>query len=134
MEENFSINESQKTIKLIADEIFSKPPKRKYITKKTDVHSIDDVWRLDIIDLRVYGPQKNRGYRYVSIVIDKSSKFRWTLLLKNKHVQTITKKCSSKFKKKTNLTETERGEELYNSLFQIFLNKDNINPCSRNNY
>ena len=107
--------------------------KRKYITKKTDVHSIDDVWRLDIIDLRVYGPEKNRGYGYVSIVIDKSSKFCWTVLLKNKHVQTITIKCSSKFKKKTNLTETERGKEFYNSLFQIFLNKNNINHCSRNN-
>ena len=32
----------QKTIKLFIDEIYSKPPKNKYATNKTDVLHIDD--------------------------------------------------------------------------------------------
>ena len=50
---------------------YSKPPKRKYISK----HYIDDTLSLDILDLKDYGPETNRGYRYVLVVIDTFSKF-----------------------------------------------------------
>ena len=44
-------------------EIYSKPPERKYSTNKTDFYHIDDFWSLDILDLKDYGPENNRGYR-----------------------------------------------------------------------
>ena len=47
---------SQKTIKTFTNEIYSKPPKMNYATNKTDVYSIDDIWSLDILDLKKYGP------------------------------------------------------------------------------
>ena len=61
---------TQKNIKRFIDEIYWKPPKKNYPTNKTDVYYIDDVWSLDILDLKVYGPENNRGYRYVLVVID----------------------------------------------------------------
>ena len=95
---------TQKNIKIFIDEIYSKPTKKNYPTNKTDVYHIDDVWSLDILDLKDYGPENNRGYRYVLVVIDNSSKFGWTVTLKNKNALTIKdsfEKNFDKFKKKT---------------------------------
>ena len=77
---------TQKSIKILIYEIYSKPPKRNYATNKTDVYSIDDTWSLDILDLKDHGPENNRGDRYNLVIIDKLS--RWTTPLKNKYAQT----------------------------------------------
>ena len=45
-----------KTIEIFIHEISSKQPKNNYPTNKTDVHHIDDIWSLDILDLKGYGP------------------------------------------------------------------------------
>ena len=50
-------------MKVFMNEIYSKPPKKNHATYKTDVHNIDDIWSLDILDLKDYGPESNRGYR-----------------------------------------------------------------------
>ena len=65
-------------------------PKKNYATNRTDVYHIDDIWRSDKLDLKDYGPENNRNYRYVLVVIDNFSKFGWTVLLKNKNAQTVT--------------------------------------------
>ena len=56
---------TQKSIQIFINGIYSKVPKKKYVTKKIDVYHIDDVWSLDILDLKVYGPENNKAYRYV---------------------------------------------------------------------
>ena len=43
---------------------------------------IDIIGSLDILDLKDYGPEKNRGYRYILVVIDNFSKIGWTVPLK----------------------------------------------------
>ena len=53
---------TQETIKVFIDEIFSKPPKENYSVNKTDVYHIDDNWSWDILDLKDYNPENNRGY------------------------------------------------------------------------
>ena len=126
---------SQKNIKIFINEIYSKPPKKNYITNKTDVYYIDDIWSLDILDLKDYGPENNKGYRYVLVVIDNFSKFGWTTPLKNKNAQTIKDSFENiliSSKRKPNLIETDRGKEFYNNIFQDFLNKNNIKLYSRN--
>ena len=126
---------TQKNIKIFINEIYSKPPKKKYATNKTDVYFIDDIWSLDILDLKDYGPENNRGYRYVLIIIDNFSKFGWTIPLKNKNAQTIKdsfENISKSSKRKPNLIESDRGKEFYNNNFQTFLNKNNIKLYSRN--
>ena len=102
------------------NEIYSKGPKQNYPTNKTDVYHIDDVWPLDVIDLKHYGPKTNRGYSYVLVVMDNLSKFGWTTPLKNKNAQ--TKKDSFQkililSKKFPNLIKTDRGKDFCNSFF-----------------
>ena len=104
-------------------------------TNKTDVYHIDDIWSLDILDLKDYGPENNRGYRYILVVIDNFSKYGWTTPLKNKNAQTIEDSFENiiiSSKRKPNLIETDRGKEFYNNKFQEFLNKNNIKLYSRN--
>ena len=126
---------TQKNIKIFINEIYSKPPKRNYNTNKTDIYHIDDIWSLDILDLKDYGPKNNRGYRYVLVTIDNFSKFGWTIPLKNKNAQTIKdsfENILTNSKRKPNLIESDRGREFYNNIFQDFLNKNNIKLYSRN--
>ena len=126
---------TQKNIKIFINEIYSKPPKKNYVTNKTDVYHIDDIWSLDILDLKDYGPENNRGYRYVLVIIDNFSKFGWTIPLKNKNAQTIKdsfENILTNSKRKPNLVESDRGKEFYNNIFQDFLNKNNIKLYSRN--
>ena len=126
---------TQKDIKIFINEIYSKPPKKYYATNKTDVYYIDDVWSLDILDLKDYGPENNRGYRYVLVVIDSFSKYGWTTPLKNENAQTIKDSFENiliSSKRKANLIESDRGKEFYNNIFQDFLNKNNIKLYSRN--
>ena len=82
---------TQKNIKIFVNGVYIKGPKKKYSKNKTDVFCFDNIWSLDILELKDYSPENNRGYRYVLVVIDDFSKFGRTVLLKNKNAQTITK-------------------------------------------
>ena len=73
---------TQKTIKVFRNEIYSKSPKKNSITHKTNVYYIENIWSSDILDLNDYGPENNRSYRYVLVVVDIFSKFRWKIALK----------------------------------------------------
>ena len=126
---------TQKNIKIFINEIYSKGPKKNYATNKTDLYYIDDTWSLDILDLKDYGPENNRGYRYVLVIIDNFSKFGWTVPLKNKNAQAIKDSFENiliSSKRKPNLIETDHGKDFYNNIFQNFLNKYNIKLYSRN--
>ena len=128
---------SQKNNKIFINKIYSKPPIKNYLTNKTDVYHIDDIWSRDILDLKDYGPENNRGYRYVIVIIDNFSKYGWTVPLKNKNAQTIKDSFENIIKnstRKPNLIESDRGKEFYNKIFQIFLNENNIKLCSRNTF
>ena len=117
---------TQKTIKKFRNEIYSKPPENNYATKQADVYHIDEIWILDISDLKDYGPENNRIDRYVLVIIDNFSKFVWTTPLENKNPQ--TKKDSFEnilisSKSKRNLIETDRGKKFYKKTFQAFPKK-----------
>ena len=51
---------TRKSIKIFINEIYRKPPRKNHPTNKTDVHHIDDIWSLDILDLKDCGPENNR--------------------------------------------------------------------------
>ena len=128
---------SQKNIKFFINEIYSKPPKKNYTTNKTDVYHIDDIWSLDILDLKDYGPENNKNYRYVLVTIDNFSKYGWTTPLKNKNAITIKNSFENILidsKRKPNLIESDCGKEFYNNIFQDFLNKNDIKLYSRNTF
>ena len=126
---------TQKNFIIFINEIYSKPPKKNYITNKTNVYYIDDIWSLDVLDLKDYGSKNNRCYRYVLVTIDNFSKFGWTSPLKNKNAQTIKDSFENiliSSKRSPNLIETDRGKEFYNNIIQDFINKNNIKLYSRN--
>ena len=126
---------TQKNIKIFINEIYSKGPKKNYITNKTDVYHIDDIWSLDVLDLKDYGPKNNRGYRYVLVIIDNFSKFGWTVPLKHKNAQTLKDSFESVIissKRSPDLLEGDRERGFNNEIFQDFLNKKNIKQYSRN--
>ena len=63
------------------------------------------------------------------------SKFDWTKPLKNKNAQTLKdsfENITTSSKRKPNLVESDLGKEIYNNIFQDFLNKNNIKIHSRN--
>ena len=125
---------TQKNIKIFINEIYSKPSKKYYPTNKTDVYYIDDIWSLDILDLKDYGPENNRGYRYVLVIIDIFSKFGGTIPLE-KNAQTIKDSFENiikSSKRSPNPLEGDRDRGLYDSIFQDFLIKNNIKLYSRN--
>ena len=85
--------------------------------------------------MKDYGPENNRGYRYVLVFIDNFSKFGWTLPLKNKKALTIKDSFEITLinsNRKPDLVESDRGKEFYNNIFQDFLNKNDIKLYSRN--
>ena len=126
---------TQKNIKIFINEIYSKPPKKYYPTNKTDGYHIDDIWSLDILNLKDYGSENNKNYRYILVIIDNFSKFGWTVPLKYKNAQTIKdsfEKILLGSKRKPKLIDSDRGREFYNNIFQDFLNKNNIKLYSRN--
>ena len=101
---------SRKTIKVYINGIYSKPLKTYYPTKKINVYHIDDSWSLDILDLKVYDPENNRGHRYVLVIIDSISRYGWTIPLKNKNAQLIKVSFETiliSSKRKPNLIESE---------------------------
>ena len=126
---------SQKLIKLFINAIYSKGPKKNYSTNKTEIYHIDDILSLDMLDLIDYGPEYNRGYRYVFVIIDNFSNFWWTVPLKNKKVQSIKdsfEKIIISSRRSLNLIETNREKGFYNSTFQNFSINNNIIHYSRN--
>ena len=52
---------TQKNNEIFINEIYSKGSKRNYATNKTDVYHIDEIWSLDILDLKDYGPKNITG-------------------------------------------------------------------------
>ena len=126
---------TQKNIKIFISAIYSKGPKKNYNTNKKDVYYIDDICSLDILDLKDYGPENNRGYRYVLLIIDNFSNFGWTTPPKNKNAQIIKDSFENVLissKRSPILIENDRGKEFYNNILQDFLNKNNIKFFSRN--
>ena len=126
---------THKPFKIFINEIYSKRPKKSYATNKTDVYHIDDIWSMDTLDLKDYGAEINRGYRYVLVIIDNFNKFGWTTPLKNKNAITIKDSFENfliSSKRKPGLIEADRGKEIHNNIFQDFLDKNNIKMFSRN--
>ena len=117
---------TQKSIKIFIDEIYSRRPKNNYSTTKTDVYHVDYNWSLDIQDRKHYGPENNRGYRYVLVITDNFPKIGWTLPLKKtaQIIREVFENILKSSERRPNLMEVIR-KELYNSIFQNFLNNKN---------
>ena len=93
-----------KTINTFINKFYSKRPKKDYVTTRTDIYFFDNIWSLDILDLKDYGLEKNRGHRYVLVLNEDFSNFVGQILSKSKSAKKrppengfITSKKKSKF-------------------------------------
>ena len=89
---------------------------------------------MDILDLKEYGTENKRGYRYVLVVIDNFSKFSLTIHVKNKNAETVRDSFENFLisSKKASLIETDRGKEFCIIIFRNSLNNNSIKHFSRN--
>ena len=102
--------------KIFIDEIYSKPPRRKYPTNKIVYNHIDEIWSIDLADFSDYKTSNNKGFRYIFIIIDNFSKYLWSIPLKNKYSKTITDEFSN------NVTTSKRKP--------LEIESDEIESCS----
>ena len=105
---------TQRTINFSIDEIYSKPTEKFYVTNKTNVYHIDEIWSLGILDEKDNGTENNRGYRYAFVVVDNFFKFGCTVPLKknctNKKVRFGNIRKNSR--RKSVSLKTDRGKEI----------------------
>ena len=76
-----------------------------------------------------YKISNNKRFRYIFVIVDNFSKYLWAITIKNEINKTITDEFSnvlSKSKRRPLKTESDRGTELYNSVFQNFLKLKSI--------
>ena len=76
--------------KTFINEIYSNPPTKNYKTNKIVYNHLDEIWSIDLADMIDYKISTNKGYRYIFVIIDNFSKYRWCIPLKNKSSKTVT--------------------------------------------
>ena len=121
-------------IKIFNDENCSKPPKKKCPTNKIVYNFSYETWSTDLADFSEYKTSNNKGFRYIIIIIDNSSKYVWVIPLKKKNSKIVTEafsNISSTSKRSPLKIESDRGAEFYNSIFQKFSRTKNIHHDSR---
>lgn len=103
-------------------------PRRSYVQR-----GINDTFQADLVEMIPY-EHKNKGYRYILMVIDVFSKRAWAKELKNKTGPEVTKAMASIFADYPNHIprnmHTDQGKEFYNQHFQRLMKKHGINHYS----
>ena len=110
--------------KIFIDEIQCNPPRKKYENNKIVYNLINETWSINLVDFLEYETSNSKGYRQSFVIIGKFSNCTWCIPLKNINIQTMTKKFSNfptKSKRDFVKIETDRGAEIYNSIFENFL-------------
>ena len=97
---------------------------KKYPTNKIVNNHFDEIWSINLADMIDNKFSKSKGFRYIFVIIDNFQRYLWCILLKNKNSQTITQEFSNILttsKRKPVKLESNKGSEIYNSIFQNFL-------------
>lgn len=103
-----------------------KPVRRKFPTNRVIVHSIDQQWQTDLVDM-ISLQKHNRGFRYILTCIDILSKYAWAIPLKTKRGEDIVKAFQSIFAtRKPKSIQSDAGKEFKNRVFQKFLKQQGV--------
>ena len=85
------MNKKKDLTKIFIDEIYTKPPRKNYETNKFVYKGIDDTWSSDLAVMTDHNVKNNKRHKYILVIIDIFSKFLWTVPLKTKNAQNISK-------------------------------------------
>ena len=91
------------------------------MTNETNVYHMDNIWFLGKLDLKDYGSENNRGYRYVLVVIGNFTNFGRTAPLNKKSARTMKDSFENillSLKGKPKLSETDPGKDFYDIFFR----------------
>ncbi|VDI40076.1 Hypothetical predicted protein [Mytilus galloprovincialis] len=104
----------------LADELHHRVVKS-FPKRRVYVHSIDQTWAVDLIDMQPYSKQ-NKHYKYLLAVIDVFSKYGWLIPLKNKTGVTVSEAFKTLFKERKPIyIWSDKGSEFYNRQVKEFL-------------
>ena len=111
----------------LAEELH-KPIRRKFKTRKVIVNHIDEIWSADLVFMDKLS-KWNKGFKYLSTVIDVFSKFAWVVPLKDKKGSSITTAFADiikTYKRKPEYLWVDKGSEFYNKTFKEWLLQNDI--------
>ena len=92
------------------------------------VSQIDEQWECDLLDVN-YDSRKNKGIRYLLVIIDVFSKYLFVKPLKNKKADFLVKAFEEVFKESGRIPKkirTDRGLEFENRKFRKMCDDNNI--------
>lgn len=106
-----------------------KPVRRRFPRRHYAVSNIDDVWEVDLMDVKSI-KSYNNDFTYLLTVIDVISKYAWVEPLKNKSAKCIVSGFEKIFAKSKNrypvCIQSDKGREFVNRELDIFLKNKNI--------
>ena len=114
-------------LKTIAEEIH-KPARKKFERRKVISFNVDDIWGVDLVDMRSL-KRYNDDFSYLVTIIDIYSRYAFAFPIKNKTGNTLVnvfEKIFEKYKRKPKKLWVDRGSEFYNRQFLDFLKDNNI--------
>ena len=76
-----------------------KPITRKFTKRTVISNSIDEIWAADLVEMQKFS-KRNKGIKYLLMVIDVFSKYGWIEGLNNKKTESVSKAFDDIFKKK----------------------------------
>ena len=101
----------------------------------THFSQIDNIWGADPADMQLIR-KFNKGFQFLSYVVDIYSKYTWVVPLKEKKGNTITndfQKNLTKSNCKPNKIWVDKGTESYKKLMKSWLQDNDIEIYSRHN-
>lgn len=65
-----------------------KPARRNFIRRRIITNGIDEIFAADLVEMEKFS-KWNKGIRYLLMIIDTFSKFRWIFPLRDKTVKSV---------------------------------------------
>lgn len=114
---------------IIVNELHA-PARQRYQRRRVIIKGLDDLWQADLVEV-IPLSEKNKGYKYILIVIDTFSKFVWAKPLKRKTGNEVTEAMRQimTHRKPVNL-QTDDGREFFNQTFNELMKKHGVNHYS----
>ena len=105
-----------------------KPITRNVSKRSVISNGIDEIWAADLVEMQKFS-KWNKGIKYLLMVIDLFSKYRWIKGLKDKQTETVSKAFDNIFKSSKRLPKmlwSDKGSEFIGKHFKEFLKSKGI--------
>jgi len=117
----------------LADELH-KPVRKKFTKRQVFASGVDGIWAADLVDMQSFS-RKNKGYKYILMIIDVFSKYGWAIPLKTKTGLEITRVFQNLWRTQPPPQKlwTDKGKEFYNRPMKELLQKHKVQLYSTEN-